>query len=66
VSGVFSVGGTPETFSALLPNTVISQGINNWGDVFVDNGTNVATKGRIYGFPESSPVGAYLPSGAPS
>jgi Fibronectin type III domain len=61
----FDAAGAPQQFANLAPATAISQTLNNFGDVAVDNSA-AATKGRIYGFPESGPVQAYEPSGSPA
>jgi Fibronectin type III domain len=61
----FDAAGAPQPFANLAPATAISQTLNNFGDVIVDNSA-AATKGRIYGFPESGPVRAYDPSGSPA
>jgi hypothetical protein len=58
----FSAAGVAEPFSALAPATTLTQTLNNFGDVFVDN-SSAATKGRIYAFPENGPVRGYEPSG---
>lgn len=61
----FDAAGAAQPFADLAPATAISQSLNNYGDVFVDN-SGAATKGRIYGFPESGPVRAYEPGGSPA
>jgi hypothetical protein len=61
----FDAAGAPQPFADLAPATALSQTLNNFGDVTVDNSA-AATKGRIYAFPEGGPVRAYEPGGSPA
>jgi hypothetical protein len=55
--------GVSQPFSALSPNTVMSQGTYGLGSLKVDN-SGTATQGRIYAKEEYSNLSGYLPSGA--
>jgi hypothetical protein len=56
--------GVSQPFSAIAPNTVISQPTYGLGSLKVDN-SGTSTQGRIYAKTESPILEAWLPSGAP-
>src|SRR5262249_2653795 len=56
--------GVSQPFTAVAPNTVITQGSRGLGAGKVDNPGN-STQGRINGKEEFSDVGGFLPTGAP-
>ncbi len=56
--------GVSQPFSAVAPNTVLSQGTYGLGSVKVDN-SGTASQGRIYAKEEYSNLAGFLPSGSP-